>query len=117
MAKFAKGKSGNPGGRPKVPADVKKMRELTRDEFARAANQFLFMTRAEIKVKLEAVDTVGIELMVGEMIDRGIRFGDPVRLGFVLDRLIGKVPTKIDDESLSLHAQLVSALAKRAESA
>lgn len=93
---FKKGKSGNPSGRPKLPPDVQAARKLTNTQFIILVNKFLNMSREELKAAAENPNAPMLELIVAKIIERAIANGDQTRLGFILDRLIGKVPDKIE---------------------
>lgn len=80
----------NPNGRPVVPPDLKKAREMNKDEFERIANKFLYMNQDEIKYQMAYGELSMIELAVCQLIVIGVNKGDPWRLGFLLDRLLGK---------------------------
>lgn len=89
---WKKGQSGNPKGRPKLPADIKQGRRLNQVEFERSVNQFLFQTKDSLHELLDDPTATVFELLIGTMMLKAIREGDHVRLSFLLDRLIGKCP-------------------------
>lgn len=94
--RFKPGQSGNPGGRPKLPEDIKKARQLNQVEFERAVNRFLYMTREEMQATLKDPATPMIEIMIGSIMAQGAQKGDQLRLEFVLNRIIGKVQDRIE---------------------
>jgi hypothetical protein len=81
----------NPNGRPKLPDDIKEARKLNKLEFERIVNKYLYMKKEEITEALRDPDTPAIEMAVAQLIVKGITLGDPVRLNFLLERLLGKV--------------------------
>src|SRR5687768_16998427 len=112
QTRYKPGQSGNPGGRPRLPEDIKEARQLNRVEFERVANKFLYMTAVEIQAAVRAPETTGLELMVGSIIAKGIKNGDHQRLSFVLDRLIGRVK-----ETIAIEGGLAMALPTPEEAA
>lgn len=118
---FKPGQSGNPNGRPMLPADVKQLRELTAIEFTRVVNKYLEMTKSQITEAVQDPKTPALELMVATIMHKAVVGGDHYRLGFILDRCIGKVkevpemtPTQFaglsDTEKLKLFKDAVHAL-------
>jgi len=93
---FKPGQSGNPGGRPKLPEDVKEARQLNRVEFERIVNRHLWMTKAQLQEAIKDPAAPLIETMVGTLIAKAIQAGDHIRLEFILCRLIGKVQERIE---------------------
>lgn len=98
MPRFRKGQSGNPKGRPRVPEDVRQVTLLHRTEFVRLANELMKLDKSELKQRLETKGTPMIELMVGKIIWECVTKGDQQRLEFLLNRLIGRVPMKFNEE-------------------
>lgn len=96
--------TGNTKGAPHLPDDIRKMRRFSKQEFERTTNKFLQMAPDEIykyipKKGTSAPEgaTVG-DVLIASVIVRAIYGGDHRRLGFLLDRLIGKVPVRITGE-------------------
>lgn len=104
--RFKPGQSGNPGGRTKLPPDIRKAINLTNAEFTRVANKFLFMTPEQINAILEDPATPMLELLIGGMLHRATEESDHQRATFLLDRLIGKAPVVIDPISINVRDEL-----------
>ena len=101
-------KKGNPGGpgRPPIPADIKEARQLNKIEFERITNQLIYLPSYRIKELLDNKETPNIVKMIGAICLKAERLGDHQRATFILDRLIGKVPDKIEGELLQLVDQV-----------
>jgi len=94
--RFKPGVSGNPAGRPKIPDDIKQAKRLNKLEVERLMNKFMAMTKDEISQSINDPTTPALEIMIGSIIAKAVSHGDPVRLNFLLDRLIGKVKDELD---------------------
>ena len=94
--RFKPGKSGNPGGKPKVPNDLKEARKLNQIELERTVNRYLFADRETLQKAIKNPSTPVMELMVASIMAQAIRLGDQQRLEFILSRLIGKVKDQIE---------------------
>lgn len=86
----------NPLGRPPEPEDVKDAKKLSKVEFIRVANKFLYMTLAEIREVEEDKKSTMLDLLLASIILKGFDHGDQGRLTFFLDRIIGPVKSKIE---------------------
>lgn len=93
---FKAGESGNPGGRPALPDDLKAARALNRVELERILNKFLFMTVEEIKASVKLTSISAFELMVASIVVKGVELADTNRVSFLLDRLGFVVTKKVD---------------------
>lgn len=103
--RFKPGQSGNPNGRPPVPAEIKEARKMTRAEVEEILNRYLQMDLGELNRKLlkmqadvQAQRDTGIpmiEAMILTLTNKALVEGDHVRLDFLLDRIIGPVEKKI----------------------
>ena len=103
--RFKPGQSGNPNGRPPVPAEIKEARKMTRAEVEEILNKYLQMDLGELNRKLlkmqadvQAQRNTGIpmiEAMILTLTNKALVEGDHVRLDFLLDRIIGPVEKKI----------------------
>lgn len=93
---FKKGQSGNPGGRVKLPEDVKEARKLNQAEAVRLLNKFNTWTIKELSNFCKDENSTALELMVARIILKGIKDGTPTNLNFVFDRLIGKVKDQVE---------------------
>ena len=92
---FMPGVVTNPNGRPRLPEDIKTIRELTQAEFTRVSNKYLQMSSEEIEAIVKEPSTPMLELMVASIISKAVIYGDQNRLNLLLDRLIGKVPIPV----------------------
>lgn len=88
--RFKPGQSGNPGGRPKLPAALKAIGELTVDEVKRLIAKYARMTKAEVTAAIQNPETPILELNIATIFATGTKSGDYARLAFLLDRTIGK---------------------------
>lgn len=93
---FKPGQSGNPGGRPKLPDDIKEARKLNQVELERIVNKYLYMDREAVKAAISSPKTPMMELMVASIVAQAAQKGDHLRLDFVLNRMIGKVKDEKD---------------------
>ncbi len=93
---FAKGTSGNPGGRVKLPEELRKARALNQQELERAVNKYLWLDRAALQDAVKDPATPMLELMVASIMAQAAQKGDQQRLEFILQRLIGRVTDKIE---------------------
>ncbi len=88
---FKKGQSGNPGGRKRMPQEIKELTFLTKQRMIGVLNQFLYMTKDEIQAKLQDPNINMLEMAIGHIIAKAAKDGDQTRLNFVFDRIVGKV--------------------------
>ncbi len=88
--------SPNPGGRPKLPDDVREARRLSQVELERAINRHLFMTPAALKVAQGDPKTTMLEQIVIGLLIKAVSLGDPYRLDLILNRLIGRVVERVE---------------------
>jgi hypothetical protein len=93
---FKPGVSGNPGGRPKLPDDIKEARKLGQIELERVINKYIYLSRDELKAALADTATPMFEIMVASIIAQAAQKGDQVRLDFILNRVVGKVTDRIE---------------------
>lgn len=93
MPAWKKGQTGNPGGRKKEPAALRRMKHYTRHDIDMTLLTYIGLTRPQLETKLsdERNPPTLLELMVASVITRAIEQGCNVRLNFMLDRIIGKV--------------------------
>lgn len=99
--RFKPGQSGNPGGRPKLPEDIKEARKLNQVELERIINKYLAMDREAVKTAISAPGTPMMELMVASIVAQAAQKGDHQRLDFVLNRLVGKVKEQIEVKNVT----------------
>lgn len=96
---WPKGVSGNPGGFPALPPELKAIKALTASEVNRRIAKYARMTRAELDAALKDKATPMLEVCIAKVFVTSAALGDYSRLNFLLDRAIGKAPVIIDDES------------------
>lgn len=94
--RFKKGQSGNPGGKVKLPEDIKQARKLNQVELERIINKYLYMDRDAVKEAISSPSTPMMELMVASIVAQAAQKGDHARLEFVLQRMIGKVKDQLE---------------------
>lgn len=85
---FTPGQSGNPGGRPKKPQELK---DATPTEIKLLIWRLWKMRRDELHAFISDPATPAGELHMASVLAKGIKEGDPVRLDYLLNRLIGRV--------------------------
>lgn len=95
---FKKGQSGNPNGRPKFPLEVQVAKAFNRNVVELALAKYLSLPIGELKKLKDDPTLPSHDQIVISIIISSILFGDAGRYSFLLDRLIGKVPEKIDIE-------------------
>ena len=103
---FKKGVSGNPGGQPKIPDDIKEARSLNQYELERIINRYLHMTKGELVAAIKNDATPMMEVTVASIVLKAASGGDHLRLDFILNRLIGKVKDKVQIEDSRVEIKL-----------
>lgn len=87
---FVKGTSGNPSGRKKLPEELRKHAKLCSEEILHVIGKYARMRVCDAEAAVQ-----NKELPV---IDHAIlkNLLDYTRLGFILERTIGKVPDRVE---------------------
>lgn len=97
MPEWKKGDpSPNPHGRPKLDLEIKEARKLNKQETVRILTDFWFYTKEQLNAKLQDPEATLGELAIGKILANAIAKGDPVRLNFILERIVGKVKEDIE---------------------
>lgn len=97
---FPKGVSGNPGGFTKLREDLRGIKSLTQLEVCKLVSKYARSTRLELDDRKLDPATPALELAIASIFLESIKKGDFMRLGFLLDRAIGKVPEMIEDDEV-----------------
>lgn len=93
---FKKGQSGNPGGKQRIPDDLKKVQALSKEMVARIIGKYSLMTTEDL-TKLEKDKTLpAIDMVIVVALKKAIENGYLSTLGFLFDRAIGKVSDNIE---------------------
>lgn len=89
------GQSGNQKGRPPLPPEYRAIKEVSPQHVRRAISKMLQMTRADLdeymKLDSSADGPNALECAIGAILIQAIANADHSKLGFLLDRSIGKV--------------------------
>lgn len=94
--KFKKGMSGNPGGRVKLPVELREAAKLSKKEALEKLIYFLQMSKEDL-LAITKNDTLKVmDHWVARICELGIEHGDAQRLNFMFDRIIGKVTDKVE---------------------
>lgn len=98
---FQKGKSGNPGGRPKLPERLAKVRKLTRDEVNLTFAKYCQMTFPDMNAILSHPEKRNsipmLDLWICTGIANGVKTGDWKNMVIMFDRIFGK-PKEIEEQ-------------------
>lgn len=94
MPKFEKGNQAKKG-KFMLEGQVAE-RRLTRTKLEEILQKHLHKSKQELMDVLKDPATIALELMVVSVLVKAINTGDQVRLQFLLDRIIGKIPEKIE---------------------
>lgn len=87
---FEKGVSGNPKGRPPLPADLKATRDMDQMEFERLARGMMQLTKKELNDLIKAEDSPAQVVMIARIVRAGMWSSDQKRLDFLMTRLVGR---------------------------
>lgn len=94
--KWKPGQSGNPKGKLPDPPELKAMKNLNRLEFETLVNRLLKMGPEDL-IALKTTKGVSmLERMIASVIAKCEESGDYKSLNFFCDRLMGKVPERIE---------------------
>lgn len=93
-----------------MPDDIKEAKKLTRTELERVFNQFLHMPITEVAKIKDNQSSTALEAVTASILIHAAKKGDPIRINWMIDRLVGKVKESIDlgiqSQNLHLHASL-----------
>lgn len=92
-------KKGHPGGpgRPKDPPELVVLKMLTKTELELLMNTLL--TKSKEELKAIKVHGTAIQMSMAAIILKSIEGGDHFRLQFFIERLLGKVPDKVEHDA------------------
>lgn len=95
---WPKGVSGNPSGRVALPPELVGIKSLSQHEVTKLVSKYARMNKTEL---LGAVNDEGapvLEVAIASIFVQAVKQGDFTRLGWLLDRAIGKVPSSEPDD-------------------
>jgi hypothetical protein len=92
---FQKGRSGNPGGRPKAEEDIQRFKLVTLQDFMTHLTKYGALNRQEIAQEIARPEATMFELVVGNIV-AGAAKGDKNARQVLLERLWGKVKEQME---------------------
>lgn len=92
---FEKGNKISPGRTP-IPDDVREARRIDKEYALDVLSRFLYKSVDELESMVSDSRITVFESMVAKAAIVSIETGDPFRLDFFLNRLIGKVTDKVE---------------------
>ena len=87
---FKPGQSGNPKGGPGLPQHVRDARKLTATIFAQLGTDLIYATAEDLQKVLDDDSKSMIEKIVARILLTSLVESDQARVGFMLDRILGK---------------------------
>ena len=94
--RFKKGEVHNPTGKSRMPEELKRANKLTRIQFDTLLNRFLQMKTPELNDIMSSDESPQIEKLVGSIIREAVNKGCPIRLNFLLEKIMGKLAWEED---------------------
>lgn len=88
---FKPGQSGNLGGRPRIPPELKTIRSLNSEELCKLISKFGRMNLDEIRVFLQDTTTPNIEATVANLWLQARTKASLQHFAILMDRSVGKV--------------------------
>lgn len=92
-------------GRPKVDKDLQEARKITKTEFLNIMTEYLSMRTDTLERIVDDKSKPVLHVLIGKIALTAIEFGDPKRLEFFMDRMIGPVPKEQPAVNLSINIQ------------
>ncbi len=106
-SKWLPGQSGNPGGRPRMPDELRAITSLSRIEILKLVSKYARMSMDELQEAGKSRSTPLVELSIASIFLHTVKNGDYARLAFLLEQALGKVPTSaITDEEAQARKEL-----------
>ncbi len=90
--RWVQGQSGNPGGKPKLPDELKDIKPFQTDEVKRVIAKTGRMNIDEAMASIMDSGTSYLEKALLRCWQLAAEKGDPIRLEFLLNRTIGRAP-------------------------
>lgn len=96
---WQKGQSGNPGGRPRLPEELRAIKSLTHTEVCKLVSKYGRMKPDDLEACIAARQIPMVEMAIARIFEESAKKGDFMRLAFLMDRAVGKAPVaEIGDE-------------------
>jgi hypothetical protein len=94
---FQVGNKANPHGRPAIAGDeLREAKIAFRNRFESYIVELSSMSFEELNAVMKDPQTPALKLMIVSVILKGASLGDPGRMTFLLDRLVGSVPKAVE---------------------
>lgn len=87
---FKKGQSGNPAGRPLLPAEIKSARQVNQIELERIINHVAYLNTEDVKKLTKSDEAPALLVGVAKIVEKMFKYGDLWAANFILDRMIGR---------------------------
>ena len=79
-----------------TPPDLRGVQKLNKDTLDRLLNKLLWMSKDELHARLKDKDTPAYEVLVGNILLKGISGGDEKRAEWLASRTAGKVKDELE---------------------
>ena len=101
-----KGEVRNPKGKPRIPDEIKAIRQMSKYILDAKIDEYLDKSIEELEKILKDKSLKTLDHFIGQIVLAGITKGDPVRFDTLLNRRLGKVKERIEmlrPEPLVIH--------------
>lgn len=110
---FQKGQSGNPAGSSAIARELGHIKKINQTEVVDLLCRFAKMPTHEIAAFGKDQTNKGLDMIVATIFIKAINTGDHTRLGFILDRIIGKVKEAVEHSFVgNLNSAIVDKIAE-----